>query len=101
MKDVSVLQHRLVSFLMQSCPSHVLVIIVFDKVELLLEGTYKGLPSGFSPKWCRFIYGVPLPITFPPRSDMGKGFKESKGDLFALRIFLDRVITFYKIKPFF
>jgi hypothetical protein len=80
---------------MQSHPSHVLVIIVSDRVELLLEGIYKGHPSGFSPEWCRFIHGVPLPVTFPPRSDMGKGFKECEGDIFTVEnFFLDRVITF-------
>jgi hypothetical protein len=54
MKVVSVIRHHQVSFLMQSHPSHVLVTIVFDKVELLLEGVYKDYPSGFFVEWCRF-----------------------------------------------
>jgi hypothetical protein len=69
-------------------------IIVSNRVEILLEGIYKGHPSGFSPEWHRFIHGVPLPVTFPPTSDMGKGIKEHKGDIFTLGNFLDRVITF-------
>jgi hypothetical protein len=89
MKCVSVLRHCLISFLAQSRPFHVLVIIVSNRVEFLLKGIYKGRPSGFSPQWCRFICGVPLLVTFPPRSDMGKGFKEHKGDLFTVNFFLD------------
>jgi hypothetical protein len=75
MKEVSILRHRLVYFLMQSPPSHVWV-------EIHLEGIYKGHPSGLSPKWRRFIHDVPLPVAFPPRSDMGKGFKKREGDIF-------------------
>jgi hypothetical protein len=72
----------------------VLFIIVYDRVELLLGGICKVLPSGFSHEWCRFIHGVPLPITFQPRNDMGNGFKEREGDNFSLGNFLDRVISF-------
>jgi hypothetical protein len=77
-----------------SPPSHILVIIASNRVEILLEGIHKGYPGGFSPKWHRFIHRVPLPITFPPIFDMGKGFKEHKGDIFTIRKILDRVITF-------
>jgi hypothetical protein len=76
MKNVSVLQQCLVSFMTYIHPSHVLVLIVFDKVSLLLKGINKGHPSGFSPEWHKFIRGVPLLVTFPPRYDMGKRFME-------------------------
>jgi hypothetical protein len=42
----------------------------------------------------RFICGVPLPVTFPPSSDMGKGFKEHKVIFSSVRKILDKVITF-------
>jgi hypothetical protein len=64
-------------------------------VEILLENIHKGHPGGFSLEWCIFIHSVPLLVSFPPSYDMGKGFKECKGDLFTMRIFLDKVITFY------
>jgi hypothetical protein len=94
MKDVGVLWHYLVSLLTQSHPSHRLVIISSNRVELILEGIHKGHPGRFSPELRRFICGVPLSVTFPPRFDMGKGFKVHEGDLFTINFFLDRVITF-------
>jgi hypothetical protein len=62
---------------------------------------YKGHPSGFYLEWFRFTRNVPLLVTFPPRSNMRKGFKECEGDLFTIEIFWDKIITFYKIQPFF
>jgi hypothetical protein len=47
MEYVSVLQHRLISFLMQSHPSHVLVIIVSDRVDVVSPRT--------SP-YCNYVY---------------------------------------------
>jgi hypothetical protein len=82
---------------MQGCPSHIMVIIASNMVEILLEGIQKDCLGGLSPEWCRFICGVPLPVTFPPIFDMGKGFKEHKGD-FHRKFFLNRVIT--SIQPF-
>jgi hypothetical protein len=34
-----------------------------------------------------------LPVTFPPIFDMGKGFKESEGDLFSVRKFFEQSNT--------
>jgi hypothetical protein len=34
-----------------------------------------------------------LTVSFPPISDMGKGFKEHEGDFFTVGKFLDREIT--------
>jgi hypothetical protein len=63
-------------------------------IELLLERIHKGHPGGFSPKWRRFICNVPLPITFPPRFDMGKGFMDRKVIFFSIGEILDRVTNF-------
>jgi hypothetical protein len=92
MEYVGVLQHRLVSFLTQSFSSHVLVIIVSNMVEFLLEGINKGRPSGSCPKFHKLIFIISLTVTFPPTFDMGKGFKESEGDLFGVEKVLNRVI---------
>jgi hypothetical protein len=81
--------------LMQSHPSHVLVIIVSNRVEFLLEGINKGHPSGSCPKCHRLIFIMSLPVTFPPIFDMGKGFKERVKVIFLVseNFFFNRVIT--------
>jgi hypothetical protein len=91
MENVGVLWHPLISLLMQSRPSHVLIIILSNKVEFLLEGIKKGHPSG-SFYEC-YICVWYLPVTFPSIFDMGNGFKERKGDLFNVNFFLNTVIT--------
>jgi hypothetical protein len=93
MEDIGVLQTHLVSLMMQSCPSHVLVIIVPNMVEFILEGINKILPTGFCTKCGRFISIVSLSVTFPPIFDMGKGLKECKSDIFDVQIILNREIT--------
>jgi hypothetical protein len=93
MGDVSVLQHYLVSFLMQS-PSHVLVIIVSNRVELLIDGINKDHPSGSYPKFHRLTVDMYLLVTFPPIFNMGEGFKEREADLFSVREILNKVIPF-------
>jgi hypothetical protein len=62
-------------------------------VVFILEGIKKIHPSGFWPKNCRLISNMFLTLSFPPISDMGKGFKEHKGDFFTVGNFLDREIT--------
>jgi hypothetical protein len=91
MEDVSVLVHHLVSFLTPSHPSCVLVIIVYDRVEILLEGINKGFPICFYPEFHIIIFVVSLVVTFPPIFYIGEGFKESEGDIFDVRIFLNGV----------
>jgi hypothetical protein len=76
MEDVGVLQDHLASLVTHSCQSRVLVIIVFNRVEFLLEGMNKIHQSGLYPKFCRLIYVVALLKHFPPISNMGKGLKE-------------------------
>jgi hypothetical protein len=87
MEDIGVLWHILVSFILQSCPSHVLVIIISNRVDILLEGINKGHPSGFFPEFHRLIHVLSLPVTFPPISNMGKGFKDREGDISMLKFF--------------
>jgi len=79
---------------MESHPYHLLVIIASDRVELLLQNIHKGWIGGISSKWHRFIYGVPILITFPSIFDMGKRFKDHETEFFTVRKFLDRVIIF-------
>jgi len=94
MEYVSVLWQHLVSFLTQSCPSRVLVIIVSDRVEIILEGNNKGHPSGCYPEFNNLIFVMSLPVTFQPIFDTWEGFKEIEGDLFSVDFFWNKVIPF-------
>jgi len=76
---------------MQIYPSHILIIIVLDMVEILLDGFNKGFPSGSYPKCHRIVF-VMSHLTFPPIFDMGERFKDSEGDLFSVVKFLNIVI---------
>jgi hypothetical protein len=78
---------------MQTFPSHVLVIIISNRIVFLLEGIDKRFPSGSWPKNCRLISNMLLTVCLPPIFDMGKGFKEHKGDFYIVGKFLDREIT--------
>jgi hypothetical protein len=93
MEDVGVLWHCLVSLLTKSFPSHVLVIIVSNRVVFLLEGIKKICPSGLLSKNCRLILGMLLTVSLPPIFDMGKGLKEHKVDFFTIGKYLDKEIT--------
>jgi hypothetical protein len=87
------LRHCLTPLLVQCGPSHVLVVIISNKVILFLEGINKSHPSGSWPKNCRLILGMLLTVSLPPISDMGKGLKEHEGDFFTVGKNLDREIT--------
>jgi hypothetical protein len=75
----------LAPLLMQRGPSHVLVIIVSNRVIFLLDHIHKKIPSGLNPKYSRLLYGIFLPVSFPPMFDMGDNLKECKGDLFSIK----------------
>ena len=87
------IQHCLIYFLSQSCPSHVFIIIIFDVVEFLLDDIDKSLPSGLCPKYFVFIPYMPLIVPNPPKFDMENGFKERRGDIFTIRNFFSREVT--------
>jgi hypothetical protein len=87
-------QHYLTPLLSQFGPSHVLVIIVSNRVIFFLHLIHKKIPSGLSPIYSRLLYGTLLRVSFPPMFDMGERFKECEGDLFPLRKIVNREITF-------
>jgi hypothetical protein len=66
-------------------------------VIFLLEHIHKKTPSGLDPKYSRFLFGIFLPISFPPMFDMGEILKERKGDIFSVRKIVNREITIYQI----
>jgi hypothetical protein len=63
-------------------PSHVLVLIVSNRVILFLYRIHKKIPNGISPIYSRLLCGIFLPVSFPPMFDMRKSFKECESDLF-------------------
>jgi hypothetical protein len=68
----------------QCCPSHILVLIVANKVILFLYRIHKKIPSGLDPIYSRLLCGTLLPVIFPPMFDMGESLKECEGDLFLV-----------------
>jgi hypothetical protein len=65
-------------------PSHVLVLIVANRVILFLYRIHKKIPSGIDPIYSRLLYGTLLPVSFPQMFDMGESLKECEGDLFLV-----------------
>ena len=74
--------------------SHVLVLIVANRVILFLYRIHKTIPSGIGPIYSRLLCGNFLPVIFPPMFDMREIFKECEGDLFFVRKIVNREITF-------
>jgi hypothetical protein len=79
---------------MQCGPSHVLVLIVSNKVILFLYHIHKKVPSGLSPIYSRLLCGNFLPVIFPPMFDMEEILKECEGDLLLVEEIMNREITF-------
>ena len=70
--------------------THVLVIIVSNRVIFFLDDIYKRGPSGICLRHSRLIWWSFLPISTPPILDMGDCLKERKGDLFLVEKIVDR-----------
>jgi hypothetical protein len=94
MESIGELRHFLSLLLTQHGLSHVLVIIVTNRVILFLDRNQKKIPSGLGPIYSRLLHGNFLPVSFPPMFDMGESFKESEGDLFPVREIVNKEITF-------
>jgi hypothetical protein len=78
----------------QCGPSHVLVLIVANRVILFFYRIHKKIPSGIGPINSRLLCGTFLPVSFPPMFDMRESFKECEGDLFFVGKIVNREITF-------
>jgi hypothetical protein len=94
MEGIGELRNYLAPLLPQCGPSHVLVLIVSNRVILFLYRIHKNIPSGIGPIYFRLHCGTLLPISLPPMFDMGESFKECEGDLFFVGKFVNREITF-------
>jgi hypothetical protein len=94
MEGIGELQNFLALLLPQCGPSHVLVLIVANRVILFLYRIHKKVPSGIGPIYSRLVCGNFLPVSFPPMFDMRESFKECEGDLFFVGKIVNREITF-------
>jgi hypothetical protein len=93
MEGIGELRNYLAPLFPQCGPSHVLVLIVSNKVILFLYHIHKKIPSGIDPIYFRLLCGTLLPISFPLMFDMGERFKECEGDLFFVIKFVNKEIT--------
>jgi hypothetical protein len=94
MEVIGELWNCLAPFLPQCGPSHVLVLIVTNRVILLLYYVHKKIPSGLGPIYSRLLCGNFLPVSFPPMFDMREIFKECEGDRFSVKKIVNKEIPF-------
>jgi hypothetical protein len=94
MEGIGELWNFLAPFLPQCGPSHILVLIVSNRVILFLYDIHKKIPSGLGPIYSILLYGTFLPVSFPPMLDMGEILKECEGDLFPIGEIMNKEITF-------
>jgi hypothetical protein len=94
MEGIGELQNCLAPLLPQCGPSHVLVLIVANRVILFLYCIHKKIPSGLDPIYSRLLCGTLLLVSFPPMFDMGESLKEREDDLFSVGKIVNREITF-------
>jgi hypothetical protein len=94
MEGIGELWNCLAPLLPQCGPSHVLVLIVSNRVILFLYRIHKKIPSGIGPIYSRLLCGTFLLVSFPPMFDMRERFKECEGDIFFVGKIVNREITF-------
>jgi uncharacterized protein YqhQ len=87
-------QHYFSPLFPQCGPSHVLVIIITNKVILFLDHIHKKILSELDHIYSRILCGNFLPVSFPPMFDMGESLKECEGDLFPLKEIVNKEIIF-------
>ena len=94
MEGIGELRNCLAPLLLQCGPSHVLVLIVANRVMLFFYRIHKKIPSGIDPIYSRLLCGTLILVSFPPMFDMREIFKECEGDLFFVKKIVNGEITF-------
>jgi hypothetical protein len=94
MEGIGELRNCLAPLLPQCGPSHVLVLIVSNRVILFFYRIHEKIPGGIGPIYSRLLCGTFILVSFPPMFDMRESFEECKGDLFFVRKIVNREITF-------
>ena len=93
METIGELRNLLAPLFPQCGPSHVLVLIVANRVILFLYRIHKKIPSGLDPIYFKLLCGTPLPVSFLPMFGMGESLKECEGDFFPVGEIMNREIT--------
>jgi hypothetical protein len=94
MEGIVELQNYLAPLLPQCGPSHILLLIVANKVILFLYCIHQKIPSGIDPIYSRLLCATLLLVSFPPMFDMGERFNDCEGDVFPVWKMVNREITF-------
>jgi hypothetical protein len=94
MEGIGEIWNHLAPLLLQCGPSHVLVLIVSNKVILFLYRIHKKIPSGIDPIYSRLLCGNMLQLSFPPMFEVGESLEEREDDLFSVKKIVNREITF-------
>jgi hypothetical protein len=94
MESIGEIQNCLAPLLLQCGPSHVLVLIVSNRVILFLYCIHKKIPSWLDPIYSKILYGTFLLVQFSPMFDIGESLKECAGDVFLVREIMNKEITF-------
>jgi hypothetical protein len=94
MEGIGELWNCLAPLLPQCGPSHVLVLIVANRVILFLYHIHKKIPSGIDLVYSRLLCGTLILVSFPPMFDLRERFKECEGDIFFVGKIVNREITF-------
>jgi hypothetical protein len=97
MEGIGELRIFLAPLFPQCGPSHVLVLIVSNRVILFLYSINKKIPSELGPIYSRLLCGNLILVSFPPMFDMGESLKECEGDCFPVGEIMNREITFWHI----
>jgi hypothetical protein len=75
MEGIGELWNYLALLFPQCGSSHVLVLIVANRVILFLYRIHKKIPSGIGPIYSRILCGTLLPVSFPPMFDILRSAK--------------------------
>ena len=94
MEGIGEIRNYLAPLLPQCGSSHVLVLIVSNRIILFLYRIQKKIPSGIDTIYFKLLCGTLLPISFPPMFDMGESFKECEGDILFVEKYVNKEITF-------
>jgi hypothetical protein len=87
--------HNYLALLLLQCgPSHVQVLIVFNRVILFIYCIHKKIPGGLGAIYSRLLCVTLLLVSFPPMFNMGESLKECEYDLFSVEKIVNREITF-------
>jgi hypothetical protein len=94
MEGISELQNCLAPLFLSCGPSHVLILIVANRVIFFLYHNHKKISIGLGPIYSKLLCVRLLPISFKPMFDIVESFKKCEGDIFPIGKIMNKEITF-------